>query len=47
MLDGSRVLVGTSSTPLELLRVQPAGKTAMRAADWWRGIAASAPIRAE
>jgi methionyl-tRNA formyltransferase len=46
-LDGGRVLVGTASTPLELIRVQPAGKTAMRAADWWRGIALSAPIRAE
>lgn len=37
-VDG-RVLVGTASTPLELLRVQPAGKTPMNAADWWRGIA--------
>jgi methionyl-tRNA formyltransferase len=35
--DGRRVLVGTASGPLELLRVQPAGKTAMAAADWWRG----------
>jgi methionyl-tRNA formyltransferase len=36
-LGGSRVLVGTGSEPLELLRVQPAGKTPMAAADWWRG----------
>jgi len=32
-----RVLVGTGSVPIELIRVQPAGKTAMAAADWWRG----------
>jgi len=31
------VLVGTGSDPIELIRVQPAGKTAMAAADWWRG----------
>lgn len=36
---GGRVLVGTASHPLELLRVQPSGKTAMNAGDWWRGIA--------
>ncbi|TFD62881.1 methionyl-tRNA formyltransferase [Cryobacterium suzukii] len=34
------VLVGTTSEPLVLLRVQPAGKTAMTANDWWRGVAA-------
>ncbi|WP_104192776.1 methionyl-tRNA formyltransferase [Cryobacterium sp. Y82] len=33
------VLVGTASEPLVLLRVQPAGKTAMSANDWWRGVA--------
>ncbi|MEJ3404982.1 methionyl-tRNA formyltransferase [Rathayibacter sp. YIM 133350] len=33
-----RVLAGTGSTPLELLRVQPAGRNAMAAADWWRGL---------
>jgi methionyl-tRNA formyltransferase len=32
-----RLLVGTGSTPLELTVVHPAGKKAMRAADWWRG----------
>jgi methionyl-tRNA formyltransferase len=32
-----RVLVGTATDPIELLRVQPAGKTGMNAADWWRG----------
>jgi methionyl-tRNA formyltransferase len=32
-----RVLAGTSGVALELLRVQPAGKREMPAADWWRG----------
>jgi methionyl-tRNA formyltransferase len=36
-LDGRRVLVGTASTPLELVTVLPAGKKAMDAAAWWRG----------
>lgn len=36
-LAGRRVLVGTASRPIELLEVQPAGKRAMSAADWWRG----------
>lgn len=36
------VLVGTADTPLELLQVQPAGRTSMTAADWWRGAAAGA-----
>ena len=31
------VLVGTGTTPLRLDRVQPAGKPAMAAEDWWRG----------
>ncbi|MFB2582014.1 methionyl-tRNA formyltransferase [Herbiconiux sp. P15] len=34
---GRRVLVGTATDPLELLRVHPAGKKPMPAADWWRG----------
>jgi len=38
--DG-RILVGTATHPLELLAVQPAGKRAMPAADWWRGLAAA------
>ncbi|MGE3193887.1 MAG: methionyl-tRNA formyltransferase [Microbacteriaceae bacterium] len=37
-----RVLIGTSSDPIELLRVQPAGKTVMDAAAWWRGRPAGA-----
>ena len=36
-LDGKRVLIGTATDPIELVRVQPAGKTAMAAPDWWRG----------
>lgn len=34
------VLIGTQTRPLELRRVQPAGKNAMTALDWWRGVAA-------
>lgn len=33
-----RVLVGTADRPIELARVQPAGKAAMAAADWGRGL---------
>lgn len=32
------VLVGTGTVPLLLVRVQPAGKAAMAAADWFRGL---------
>lgn len=31
------VLIGSATTPLAVTRVQPAGKGAMSAADWWRG----------
>jgi methionyl-tRNA formyltransferase len=41
--DG-HVYVGTATDPLELLKVQPAGKKAMPAADWWRGRAGAAVI---
>jgi methionyl-tRNA formyltransferase len=34
---GGRVVAGTATDPIELLRVQPAGKREMPAADWWRG----------
>lgn len=34
--DGA-VLVGTGSAPLELIEVQPAGRRAMAALDWFRG----------
>ena len=32
------VLIGTATAALEVTRVQPAGKGAMNAADWWRGL---------
>lgn len=35
-----RVIVGTGSTALELVRVQPAGKKEMAATDWARGLRA-------
>ncbi|TFC31191.1 methionyl-tRNA formyltransferase [Cryobacterium sp. TMT1-3] len=38
------VLVGTHTEPLVLLRVQPAGKTAMTANDWWRGVGAESVL---
>ncbi|GGE88633.1 methionyl-tRNA formyltransferase [Mycetocola zhadangensis] len=41
------VLIGTGSTALELVSVQPAGKSAMRAADWWRGLGPDPRIVAE
>lgn len=41
---GKRILIGTGSRPLELLTVQPAGKRAMPAADWWRGAAGEARL---
>ncbi|MBG6238081.1 methionyl-tRNA formyltransferase [Mycetocola sp. CAN_C7] len=46
-LVDSRVVIGTATTALELLRVQPAGKPAMSAADWWRGLGRSPAILAE
>lgn len=39
-----RVLVGTATSPLELVAVQPAGKRAMAAADWWRGTGGTAVL---
>lgn len=33
----SSLLIGTASDPLAVTRVQPAGKGAMKAVDWWRG----------
>lgn len=41
-LRDGRILVGTSSDPIELVSVQPAGKKPMKAADWWRGRPADA-----
>ncbi|MFD5214851.1 methionyl-tRNA formyltransferase [Microbacterium sp. NPDC058345] len=34
------LLVGTATAPLAVTRVQPAGKGAMAATDWWRGLRA-------
>lgn len=34
---GRVLLVGTATEPIALDRVQPAGRSAMDAADWWRG----------
>ncbi|MEO7122908.1 MAG: methionyl-tRNA formyltransferase [Lacisediminihabitans sp.] len=36
-LRDGQVVVGTGTTPLRLLSVQPAGKKPMDATDWWRG----------
>lgn len=41
---GRSILIGTGSGPLELLRVQPAGRTAMPAGDWWRGVSRSRTV---
>ena len=43
-LHGRRVLVGTATAPVALERVQPAGKGAMAAADWWRGLRNTTPV---
>jgi len=42
-----KVLAGTGSSPLELVAVQPAGKRAMPAADWWRGLGDTSGLVAE
>ena len=39
--EGKRLLIGTGGQPVELVTVHPAGKKAMAAADWWRGLPAS------
>jgi methionyl-tRNA formyltransferase len=40
---GGDVLVGTGTAPVALDVVQPAGKAAMAAGDWWRGVRAADP----
>ncbi|MDQ0645474.1 methionyl-tRNA formyltransferase [Microbacterium murale] len=40
------LLIGTATTPLEVRRVQPAGKAPMSATDWWRGFRGDDTIRA-
>jgi methionyl-tRNA formyltransferase len=41
-LAGRRAYLGTGTTPLELVTVQPAGKRPMPGADWLRGLPADA-----
>ncbi|GAA1467819.1 methionyl-tRNA formyltransferase [Microbacterium thalassium] len=43
-LHGRDVIVGTSTDPVRLDTVQPAGKGPMRAADWWRGLRETDPV---
>lgn len=38
LLNGSHAYVGTATSPLELVTVQPAGRRAMPGADWLRGL---------
>ena len=40
------LLIGTATTALEVHRVQPAGKGAMNATDWWRGMRDNENLRA-
>lgn len=42
--EGAEVLAGTGSDPLAIVTVQPAGKSAMAAGDWWRGLRTSSPV---
>ena len=37
-VEKRRILVGTGTTALELVRVQPQGKKEMAGADWGRGL---------
>lgn len=43
---GTAVLFGTGTRPLEVRRVQPAGKPPMAAADWWRGLRSTDELQA-
>ena len=43
-LHGKQVIAGTATTPIVLEQVQPAGKGAMRAPDWWRGLRDATPV---
>lgn len=42
--SGKTVIVGTGSTPIRLETVQPAGKGAMAAGDWFRGLRSDEPV---
>lgn len=41
--DGS-VLIGTATDPVAVHTVQPAGRAAMAATDWWRGLRVDEPV---
>ncbi len=42
-LADRRVLAGTATRPVQLVTVQPAGRGAMAAGDWWRGLRTERP----
>lgn len=44
MLIDNKVLAGTSTAPIELVTLQPAGKSAMSASDWLRGRSGSVTL---
>ena len=44
--SSSALLIGTSTEPLAVTRLQPAGKAAMSALDWWRGQRGAEDLRA-
>lgn len=43
-LRDRHVLAGTATAPIVIDTVQPAGKGAMRATDWWRGLRDATPV---
>lgn len=45
-LAGKAVVVGTATEPIELVTVHPAGRKAMDAASWWRGLGQTGAVRA-
>lgn len=45
-LVGKRVMVGTTTEPIELVAVHPAGRKTMDGASWWRGRAQTGPVQA-
>jgi methionyl-tRNA formyltransferase len=45
--EGKLILVGTTTDPVQLITVHPAGRKAMNAGDWWRGRPADAATVAE
>ena len=45
--EGKLILIGTSTDPVELVTVHPAGRKAMNAGDWWRGRPADAATQVD